>query len=191
MTEPRIPPLPPDERDPRTEEVLAGLRGGAAEDMNLFATLARHPRLLKRWTAFGGTLLRRGELPHRERELLIMRTAANTGAAYEWGHHVPLARRAGVTDEEMARLTRPVVAGEWAALDEALVHAADELHAGNRITDGTWTRLAGHLTDAQLIEVCMVVGQYHLVAYTLRSLGIQPEPGLDPLPGGVRQEERS
>src|SRR3954467_10343048 len=99
MTEPRIPPLPPDERDARTEEVLAGLRGTATEDMNLFATLARHPRLLKRWSAFGGTLLLRGELPARERELVILRTAANTGAAYEWGHHVSIARRAGVTDD--------------------------------------------------------------------------------------------
>ena len=182
MTEPRIPPLPPDERDPRTEEILAGLRGQASEDMNLFATLARHPRLLKRWSAFGGTLLMRGELPARERELVIMRTAANTGAAYEWGHHVPLARRAGITDDEVLRLARPLAEGDWEPGDEALVRAADELHIDNRISDGTWARLAERLSEEQLIEVCFLVGQYHLVAYTLRSLGIQPEADLDPLP---------
>jgi 4-carboxymuconolactone decarboxylase len=182
MSEPRIPPLPPDERDPRTEEVLAGIRGNATGDMNLFATLARHPRLLKRWSAFGGTLLRRGELSDRERELLILRTAANTGAAYEWGHHVPIARRAGITDDEMTAVARPVGEGDWAPDDEALLRAADELHADNRIGDATWATLAGRLSDAQLIEVCFVVGQYHLVAYTLRSLGIQPESDLDPIP---------
>jgi 4-carboxymuconolactone decarboxylase len=193
MTDMRIPPLPPDQRDPRTEEVLADLRGGATGDMNLFATLAHHPRLLKRWTAFGGTLLRRGELPGRDRELLILRTAANTGAAYEWGHHVPIARRAGVSDEEMARLAAPSGRGSgevgaaldesaWSAEDAALLRAADELHTGNRISDGTWAQLASRYDEAQLIEVCMVVGQYHLVAFTLNSLGIQPEPGLEPLP---------
>jgi 4-carboxymuconolactone decarboxylase len=184
MSEPRIPPLPRPERDPRTEEILAGLRGGAGEDMNLFATIARHPRLLKRWSAFGGTLLRRGELTGREREMLIMRTAANTGAAYEWGHHVPIARHEGITDDEIARLARPVDGdgGGWSPEEEALLRAADELHADNVITDATWAVLSGHLTEAQLIELCFVVGQYHMVAYAVRSLGIQPEPGLDPLP---------
>jgi 4-carboxymuconolactone decarboxylase len=182
MTETRIPPLPPDRRDDRTEEVLAGIRGPATGDMNLFATLARHPRLLKRWSAFGGTLLMRGELTGRDRELLVMRTAANTGAAYEWGHHVPIARREGITDDEIARLAGPIDGAGWSADDEALLRAADELHTDNVIGDATWAALAGRLTEAQLIEVCMVVGQYHLVAFTLRSLGIQPEPGLDPLP---------
>jgi alkylhydroperoxidase family enzyme len=182
MNEPRIPPLAPDERDARTEEVLAGLRGGAPDDLNLFATLARHPRLLKRWAAFGGTLAFAGELPVRPRELLILRTAWNTGAAYEWGHHVPFARAAGITDDEIARLARPLVTGGWSPGEEALVRAADELHADNRISDATWAQLAADLGEAELIEVCMLVGQYHLVAYTLNSLGIQPEPGLDPLP---------
>jgi 4-carboxymuconolactone decarboxylase len=182
MSDPRIPPLPPDERDPRTEEVLAGIRGGASEDMNLFATLARHPRLLKRWSAFGGTLLRRGELPARQRELIILRTAANTGAAYEWGHHVPIARRAGITDDELLRVARPLADGDWPPEEEALVRAADELHLDNRISDATWAQLAERLSEQQLIEVCFLVGQYHLVAYTLRSLGIQPETDLDPLP---------
>jgi 4-carboxymuconolactone decarboxylase len=182
MTGPRIPPLPPDERDERTEEVLAGLRGGASEDMNLFATLARHPRLLKRWSAFGGTLLFRGELPARERELVILRTAANTGAAYEWGHHVPIARAAGVTDDQLVRLARPVEGSGWTPDDEAVVRAADELHTDNRISDSTWARLAGRFGEPELIEICFLVGQYHLVAYTLRSLGIQPEADLDPIP---------
>ncbi|MGI8709896.1 MAG: carboxymuconolactone decarboxylase family protein, partial [Acidimicrobiales bacterium] len=63
-TTPRLPPLPPDERDERTAELLASLRFDPdAEDMNLFATLARHPRLLKRWSAFGGLLLAGGTLP--------------------------------------------------------------------------------------------------------------------------------
>jgi 4-carboxymuconolactone decarboxylase len=192
MAEPRMSPLPPDERDPRAEEVLARLRGGGSGDLNLFATLARHPRLFQRWSAFGGTLAFNGELPARERELLILRTAANTGAAYEWGHHVPIARRAGVTDDEIARLAvlGPPDPGGWAPEDEALVRAADELHADNRISDETWARLAARLGERELIEVCMLVGLYHLVAYTLRSLDIQPEPGLDPLPFAAEQPER-
>ena len=36
--------------------------------------------------------------------------------------------------------------------------------------------------DRQLIEVCMLVGQYHLVAFTLNSLGVEGEPGLEGFP---------
>ncbi len=66
-------------------------------------------------------------------------------------------------------------------VDEDLVRAADELHDRNMIIDATWATLAERFDEAQLIEICMVVGQYHLVAFTLRSLAIQREAGVEGL----------
>jgi alkylhydroperoxidase family enzyme len=180
--EPRVPPLPVDERDERTAELLASFRRRPGDDdLHLFATLARHPRLLKRWSAFGGLLLAGGTLPPRDREVLILRTAANCGADYEWGHHLDIGRAVGLTDDEMATLATPVAA-EGDGPDAVLVRAADELHEANVIGDATWEALAERYDDAQLIEVPMVVGQYHLVAFTLRSLGIRPEDGVEAIP---------
>lgn len=179
---PRIPPLPIDERDERTEELLHSLRFDPdAEDMNLFTTLAHHPRLLKRWSAFGGLLLAGGALSARDREVLILRTAANTGADYEWGHHVPLGRAAGLTDDEMADMAS-FTATDRAPHEDLLVRAADELHTDSVLSDATWASLAAVYDEQQLIEVCMVVGQYHLVGFTLNSLRIQREAGVDGLP---------
>lgn len=180
---PRLAPLGPDERDERTAELLAALRFQPdGPDLNLFATLARHPRLLKRWSAFGGVLLLRGALPARDREVLILRTAANCGADYEWGHHLDIGAATGLTRPEMDALAGP----DAASVDAVLVAAADELHADGVIGDDTWAALAARYDEEQLIEVPMVVGQYHLVAFTLRSLGIQREPGFEGLPGGDR-----
>lgn len=179
---PRIAPLPPDQRDDRTEELLRSLRFDPdADDMNLFTTLAHHPRLLKRWSAFGGLLLAGGTLPPRDREVLILRTAANTGADYEWGHHLPLGLAAGLTDEEMAALASFTVT-DRAPHDDLLVRAADELHADSVLSDATWVELAEAYDEQQLIEVCMVVGQYHLVGFTLNSLRVQREDGVEGLP---------
>jgi 4-carboxymuconolactone decarboxylase len=173
MATPRIPPLAVGDRDRQATELLEGL-GGAGE-MNIFTTLARHPRLFRRWSAFGGVLLT-GELPTRDRELLILRTAHRCGADYEWAHHVAIAERAGVGGEEIARVaTGP--AADWGALDAALLRAADELHDDQCISDATWATLASSYDDKQLIEIPMVVGQYHLVAFLLRSLGIELEEG--------------
>jgi len=186
MSEParpiRIPPLPAEERDERQHELLAPIATDGRH-LRIFATLVRHPRLFNRWSAFGGVLLRRGELDGRHRELLILRTAWHCHADYEWGQHVRIAKAAGLSDEEIARVPAGPDAAGWAPLDAALLRAADELHADSAIADPTWATLASSLDERQLIEVCMVVGQYHLVAYTLNSLGVQPEDDAAPFPG--------
>ena len=112
---PRITPLPSDERDPRTEELLAPLRRPDGTELNIFATLARHPKLFKRWSAFGGTLLYGGTLPARERELLILRTGYLCRARYEWGQHVEIGRAAGLSDDEIARVADGPAATGWSA----------------------------------------------------------------------------
>lgn len=166
---PRIPPLPPAERDERARELLAGV----GSDLNIFTTLVRHPRLFRRWVAFGGVLLT-GLLPARDRELLILRTAHRCGADYEWVQHVRIALDAGVSAEEVDRVAAGPGAG-WSDHDAALLRAVDELHDGQRIGEATWATLAATYDEAQLIEVCMVVGQYHMVAFTLNSLGVEVE----------------
>ena len=180
----RIPPTTPADRDERTEGLLAAMRRPDGTDLNIFATLAHHPRLLKRWSAFGGTLLFRGRLPARDRELLILRTARLCNAEYEWGQHVLLARDADITDSEIERIPGDEIAADWGPRDQALLRAADELHERAVISDATWDMLADGYDYQQLIEVCMVVGQYHMVAFTLNSLGVElePEPGLARFP---------
>jgi alkylhydroperoxidase family enzyme len=179
----RIPPTSPDERDARTEELLAGmLQRPDGTEMNIFSTLAHHPKLLKRWAAFGGTLLFGGRLPARDRELLILRTAWLCDAEYEWGQHVSLALSAGVTEAEIEQIHTQGASGEWSETDRALLTGVDELHKAAHITDETWARLDSAYDYQQLIEICMLIGQYHMVAFTLNSLGVEPEPGLPEFP---------
>jgi 4-carboxymuconolactone decarboxylase len=61
---------------------------------------------------------------------------------------------------------------DWDAFEAALLRAADELHVDSCIGDATWAVLAGRYDDAQLIELIMLVGRYHLVAMTVNTLGI-------------------
>ena len=180
----RIPPTTAADRDERTEELLAAFRREDGTDLNIFATLAHHPRILKRWSAFGGTLLFGGELPARDRELLILRTAWLCKAQYEWGQHVLIGRASGITDDEIERIPDVEISDDWGSLERALLCAADELHERSAISDQTWEVLASEYDYQQLIEVCMVVGQYHMVAFTLNSLGVElePTPGLAQFP---------
>ncbi len=162
-------------------ELLDQARVGASSDANIFTTLVQAPGLFRRWLPFGGKLLR-GKIPARERELMILRTGWNCGAAYEWAQHAPIALACGLTAEEIDRVVLGPDAEGWAGFDATLLRAADELHRDFRISDATWSELSAVYSTEQLIELPMLVGHYHLVAMTLNSLGVQLDSGLTGFP---------
>lgn len=176
-SQPRIAPLPAEQQDEQARELLEGVRVAGAPASNIFATLVRHPGLFRRWLPFGGKLLA-GKLPARDRELLILRTAQLCNAEYEWAQHRLIGLRAGISEQEIERVRDGGPADGWDEFDAALLRAADELHAQSEITQATWDTLATRYDETQLIEVPMVVGHYHLVAFTLNSLGVELEAGV-------------
>src|SRR5437764_1391211 len=167
---PRLAPLPREAWSEEVRTMIERTPGGATEPLNIFTTLVRHPTLVRR------------ELPPRDRELLILRTAWNCRSEYEWGQHVRIGLAAGLAQEEIDRVPAGPAAPGWSPFDAALLRAADELHADACVSDATWAVLAGRYAEAQLIEVPMLVGQYHMVGFTLNSLGVQREPGVPGLP---------
>ena len=177
LDKPRLEPIPPDQMDPEIRERL-----GDGPVLNILATLAHHPKLLKRWMVFGNHVLSKSSLPARERELVILRIGWLCRSEYEWGQHVAIARRVGVTDEEIDRVTRGPEAEGWSVLDRALLQATDELHADAFVSDETWAILAEHLDTEQRLDLIFAVGQYTLVSMALNSLGVQRDPGVEGFP---------
>jgi len=178
-TSPRIPPLPAADRTPSAQALLDGVKVAGSE-ANIFATLVRAEGLTRRWLPFGGKLLN-GKIPPRDRELLILRTGWNCGSEYEWAQHVVLGRSAGLTENEILRIPNGP-GGAWSPGDSTLLQAADEIHSDYCISDTTWASLREVYDTAQLIELPMLVGHYHMVAMTLNSLGVQLDPGLTGFP---------
>jgi alkylhydroperoxidase family enzyme len=178
---PRIAPLTPEEHDEEVRELLgdAAVPGGFAT--NIFGTLVRHRGLFRRWLPFGGKLLA-GRIPPRERELAILRVAWLCRSTYEWGQHLVIAGASGLSDEAIRRVPAGPDADGWTRFERVLLRATDEMHADACISEDTWAALAERYDERQLIELPMLVGHYHLVAFTLNSLGVQLEPGLEGLP---------
>jgi 4-carboxymuconolactone decarboxylase len=174
---PRIAPVPSPDLDGESSELLRAAGSPGSPATNIFATLVRHPGLFRKWLPFAGKLLA-GKLPPRERELVILRTGWRCRSEYEWGQHVLIGGALGVTDEELRRVQAGPEAPGWSRSDAALLRAADELHDQSCISDATWSTLSDRYDDRQLIELLMLVGQYHLVAFTLNSLGVEREAGV-------------
>jgi alkylhydroperoxidase family enzyme len=146
-----------------------------SEPPNVFTTLARHRRLFRRWLRFAGALMPGGVLPRAETELLILRVAHNCDCEYEWGHHERLGMAAGLDSEDVQRVRQGPGAAGWSQRQELLLRAADELHAERTISDSLWATLRPLYSDRELIELCMLVGHYEMLAMTLNALGVQPD----------------
>jgi 4-carboxymuconolactone decarboxylase len=174
--QPRLAPKPSREWDEETRALIGD------NSLNIFATLAHHPKLMKRWMVFGAHVLAKNTLPARDRELLILRTGWNCRAPYEWGQHVAIGRASGVGEAEIQRLTEGPDAPGWDAFDAVLVRAADELHDDQSLTDATYAALTERYDAQQMLDLVFTVGQYHLVSMALNSLRVERDDGVTDAP---------
>jgi 4-carboxymuconolactone decarboxylase len=146
--------------------------------LNIFGTLAHHPKLLKRFNVLGGFFLNSGLLPPRERELVILRVGWNCQSVYEFGQHTIIGIREGLTEEEVSALTLPVGEHTWSQDDANLIAMADDLCTEDCVSESTWARLATRWTEPELLELVMVAGMYRMVSGFLNSLGVELDDGV-------------
>jgi alkylhydroperoxidase family enzyme len=177
----RVPPLPEAEWTDAMREAL-GSRASSGRASNLYATLIRHPDLIKRWLVFAGHILGGSTLSPRARELVILRTGYRCKSEYEWGQHSFIAGLVGITDEEIRRVIDGPDAPGWDPFEAALLRAADELHDEQVVSDATWTALAAQYDTKQMFDLVFTIGQYTLVSMVLNTLGIQREADVGGFP---------
>ena len=179
---PRIPPVSLADADPETRALLDSLSNFRDDDvsvLNVFGTLAQHPKLIKRWLVFANHVLLKSTISGRDRELAILRAGWRCHAPYEWGQHVVIGRREGITDEEIARIGAGPDAPGWSEHDAAILRAVDELHDTSTISDATWATLTETYDQQQCMDLVFAIGQYHLVSFALNAFGVERDDGLD------------
>ena len=122
---PRIPPL----SAPYPADVQAAfdrIMPNGIDPLVLFRTLSSVPRIWEKFRA--GSLLDKGPLSLRQREIVIDRTTALLGCEYEWGVHIAFfAERAGFSAEQVAStVTGADDAACWSPDERALFDFAPE-----------------------------------------------------------------
>lgn len=165
--------------DEKVQQVFDKVDFGDLAPQNYLRVLAHHPRILGNVVALGGTLMYKTALDERLRELAIFRTAARTRSTYEWAMHRALfGEKCAITDAERAALKSGAAdAPCWNERERLVIAATDELHDGSNVTDATWAAMRRLWPQDQLLEIVMVIGFYHLVAYFMNVSGAAPEAG--------------
>jgi 4-carboxymuconolactone decarboxylase len=167
--EPRI--APPETFDAAQLEQLAKTRPQPrGRPLNVFATLARRPQLLRRVNALGGYFPTHSTLPLRERELVILRVGGRIASAYVLAQHRAIAGKA-LTPEETAAAADPSLAHAWSDSDAALLAFATELTDTRTVGDATWAAVA--LDDDARLELVVLVGFYAMFGGMTNALAVE------------------
>lgn len=183
----RIDPVDPETLSGDSKDLINRIRASAgagpasgSKIPGYFLTMIKHPDIFRCQLELG-TVLFQGTIPARERELAVLRIGWLMRAPYEWGQHVDIAKRCGLSSEEIARVIDGADAPGWSAHEAAILRAVDELIADQMLSDASWGALAKIWSEQQLIEFPMMVGQYVATAMVQNALRIRlssHNPGL-------------
>lgn len=175
----RLAPPPPPARGALFRSLSGAARLFGRNDMpDVITVLHANPRLFWPWLLFASRLMPFGKLPAALREKVILRMAWLCRSRYEWGQHVEIALRCGVTDAEIVALSRgPDTVAD--APERAVLRACDELCREQCVSPATWTELAGHFREPLLIELLLLAGHYQMLAGFLNSAGLVLEPPIE------------
>lgn len=182
-SEPRILPIPVEERTEEHTEALGSL-AEHGPGLNIFTTLARHPEALRALVVWGEYVLNRNSLSAREREILILRTSLRCANGYMWTHHVRIGQQAGLTADEITRLAGGADTAAWKPAEAALIQAADELVATYAMSDPSWQALTGHYDQKQCMDAVFTIAEYAQLSMMLNTFGVQLDEGMTPDPDG-------
>lgn len=108
----------------------------------------------------------------QHRELLVLRVAYLSQSEYELYHHLPLGRTAGLSDAQCEAMRT----GDYTVLDDqerALAQFVTETVVNISPRDETLAAMRAHFSDAQVMEVVLIVGYYMMIARVIAVSGIQ------------------
>ena len=180
---PRIEPVQPP-YPPELQKVFDTIMPPGVPPLALFTTLARVPRIWDRFRA--GSLLDRGPVSLRHREIVIDRTCARCGCEYEWGVHVAFfAQRAALTEAQVQATVRgDANDAAWSDEERLLIRMVDELHDSSTVSEELWDALAAAFSIEQILELIALAGFYHTVSFFANSLKLPAEARSAPFPSG-------
>ncbi|SDI29855.1 carboxymuconolactone decarboxylase family protein [Paraburkholderia phenazinium] len=169
---PAQPPFPP-----AMQEILEKITPPGVPVLGLFTTMARDERLFGKF--FAGSLLDRGHLTLRQRELIIDRTTALCRSEYEWGVHMTFfGARAGFSAEQIEALVYGTPQDTcWLAEDSVVLQMCDALHRDCSIDEDLWQALRAHFAEEAILEMLMLAGSYRTVSYLTNALQLPLEAG--------------
>ena len=143
--------------------------------VNLYRALGNHPALAAAWTEFANAIRHESKTPRALRELMILRTAQIARSEYEWAHHLRMARKADVSEAQIAALPGWRTAKEFDAKERAALALTEAVMACN-VTDAVHAEVKRYFSDSEFVELSLTAGFYAMVSRMLDAMRVELDP---------------
>ena len=174
-TPPRLPLVQaPD--DPLAREQFDKLAAGRGI-LNLHRMMAYAPQLMKASGDMAVAFRQEAILARALAEIVILRTAQVVACDYEWERHVPLARAAGVSEQQIAEVRRWPQSAAFNPKEKSALKYAETLAGGGAVDDQIFAELQRHFPAREIVALTMLVGFYVSTAIFIKALAIPDDNG--------------
>jgi len=167
----RISLIEPEQASPEVKEIYEKLLRGKVG--NFQKAMAHRPEALKSFLAFYSSVGR--SLDRKLYELIYIRVSMINGCRYCLQHHLASSKRVGLTAEDWNALKQ----GDYGRFDEkakiALTYAEKLTRTSSKITDSDVVTLRKHFSDAEIVDLHLLVGVSNLTNRFTDPLGLELE----------------
>jgi len=176
----RIPSIADENAGVSKRILLWGIeRFGKLNAANLWMLMMHNMRLLRGMLFFASRLMPFGKLERRDTELAILRVAWLCRSRYEWGQHVDIGLRAGLTRDEIRRIPDGAGAAGWSERQRLILKACDGMVHHHVVDETTVSGLKEHYNHELMVELLMLIGWYQGLAGVLNTSGIRLDDSLE------------
>jgi 4-carboxymuconolactone decarboxylase len=154
--------------------LIAGPRGGVKGP---FVALLRSPELMDRLQSVGEYLRFKSCLEARIVEFLTLVVSRDWVQQFEWCTHVPLALKAGLSQEVIDALRDGRRPPAMQPDEQAVYEVLDELSRTRGVSDATYDTAVKLFGERGLIEVLGVAGYFTALSMAMNAVHTPPPPG--------------
>lgn len=164
--------------DPLFDELHSGAHDKPGGIPAISRVIGHNVELLAKMRDYNNALRFSSSFDEQVIELTILAVARATGSRYVFAHHVQLAQKAGVTDEQMHALPDWRSSDAFGPRDQVVLRVAEEIRQTVGVGDAAFAEWRAHFPAESLPEYIQLVGFYLIMGALARGTELAVEPDL-------------
>lgn len=174
---PRIPYADPEKMPEETRASFERL----PRKLNIFCMWSNAASIFPAGIRYGNAILTKQKLSAARRELTILAVGRIEGGIYEFAQHIPIARAAGCSEEQIAALEQgrfddPV----FDEAEKAMLWFVREVVLDVKASDAALAAAQKHFDAQEIVELICTIGFYMTIARLTETAGIEIDAGRIP-----------
>jgi len=152
---PHVNPLKTSDAPEKSQPILKAIEEKFGQSLNIFSTAAYQPDVLGGMTQVNDGI--QNDLPDKFRELAYLKASKINQCEYCATHHAKAAKKAGVTDTQLATIDNFTETDDFDAQERAVLSYADQLTKTATVEADVVQSLKTFLNDTQLVTLAATV----------------------------------